>query len=529
MAQIKGTTGGFSVTLNYTLTSSDAYYTFTPSTIATVYNSSSFMCYGMALCTNKTNWDNARDSFVEDGDGNIFYDAHEIWETRTEDVSYYGSVKIPRQTSASTVYLAIYMGYQNNWGITSVPGSTTPCATVTINVPALASYTVSYDANGGTGSVASQTKYYGKSLTLQDNSFSKTDGMYTINGSQVSKFYNFTKWNTKADGTGTDYAAKASYTANSAATMYAQWKRNPFISAFSLTRADSSGNPDDMGGRIRCVATWDTDPTLTGSTMVFSCGSASTTVSVSGSSGEATGIIDMSADPSQQYTVTATLTDSAGYTRAITATSTTEYTAPAITSASVERVDDQGDLSDDGEYMSYEVSWRVANIGSQTGPASLLVQVYSDSAMTTLVHSETVTSFTPTASGVVATGTSSNPLISITGGFSTEDLYYARFTLMDNAGKTAAVNSTLPIAYFPFDILRGGHGAAFGKPSKTAELLDVGYGINSDVGYLVGGEQAYPTFIRAGWSESSDESTLPVTPCFVLNPTNSAYYYCDGQ
>ena len=79
------------------------------------------------------------------------------------------------------------------------------------------------------------------------------------------------------------------------------------------------------------------------------------------------------------------------------------------------------------------------------------------------------------------------------------------------------------------DFLAGGDGMAIGKSATEDNLVDIGYPVNSDVGYQVNGEQAYPTFIRAGWSESSDESTLPVTPCFVLNPTNSAYYYCDGQ
>ena len=33
----------------------------------------------------------------------------------------------------------------------------------------------------------------------------------------------FSKWNTKADGTGIDYAAAASYTADAALTLYAVW------------------------------------------------------------------------------------------------------------------------------------------------------------------------------------------------------------------------------------------------------------------------------------------------------------------
>lgn len=42
------------------------------------------------------------------------------------------------------------------------------------------------------------------------------------------------------------------------------------------------------------------------------------------------------------------------------------------------------------------------------------------------------------------------------------------------------------------------------------------------------GETAYPTFVRSSWSTSSDESTLPVTPCFVLSTSDMALYYCSG-
>lgn len=72
-------------------------------------------------------------------------------------------------------------------------------------------YAVTYNANGGSGTTASQTKTYGQSLTLRANGFTRTG-------------YAFQHWNTKADGTGTTYAAGASYTANAAVTLYAIWQ-----------------------------------------------------------------------------------------------------------------------------------------------------------------------------------------------------------------------------------------------------------------------------------------------------------------
>lgn len=78
-------------------------------------------------------------------------------------------------------------------------------------------YTVKFNANGGSGTMASKTYTYGKSYTLPDNGFTKS-GDYT-----------FTGWNTKADGSGTVYDDKASVTNLSAksggtVTLYAQWQ-----------------------------------------------------------------------------------------------------------------------------------------------------------------------------------------------------------------------------------------------------------------------------------------------------------------
>lgn len=75
-------------------------------------------------------------------------------------------------------------------------------------------WSVSYDGNGSTsGSTSAQTKVIDTNLTLRSNGFTRTN-------------YTFLRWNTKADGTGTNYDAGAIYTADSAVTLYAQWKKN---------------------------------------------------------------------------------------------------------------------------------------------------------------------------------------------------------------------------------------------------------------------------------------------------------------
>lgn len=70
-------------------------------------------------------------------------------------------------------------------------------------------YTIKYNANGGSSTPSNQTKTYGTALTLR-SAISRTG-------------YTFKCWNTKSDGSGTSYNAGASYTANAAATLYAIW------------------------------------------------------------------------------------------------------------------------------------------------------------------------------------------------------------------------------------------------------------------------------------------------------------------
>lgn len=71
-------------------------------------------------------------------------------------------------------------------------------------------YTVSYNANGGSGAPSAQTKTYNTTLTLSGTKPTRTG-------------YTFKNWNTAANGTGTSYNAGGSYTANSGVTLYAQW------------------------------------------------------------------------------------------------------------------------------------------------------------------------------------------------------------------------------------------------------------------------------------------------------------------
>ena len=79
-------------------------------------------------------------------------------------------------------------------------------------------YTVSYNMNGGDGSIEKQTKTYGQDLTLSSTLPTRID-------------YKFIGWNTNKDATSAQYQPGGKYTANSGATLYAIWQKIDYNSA----------------------------------------------------------------------------------------------------------------------------------------------------------------------------------------------------------------------------------------------------------------------------------------------------------
>ena len=90
--------------------------------------------------------------------------------------------------------------------------STTSSCSAKIDIPALAPATITFNANGGSGTVPSAiSTYVGVANTIPSNSLTRTG--YTFNG-----------WNTASDGSGTAYATGSTITPTGDVTLYAQWK-----------------------------------------------------------------------------------------------------------------------------------------------------------------------------------------------------------------------------------------------------------------------------------------------------------------
>jgi hypothetical protein len=133
-----------------------------------------------------------------------------------------------------------------------------------------ATATVTFNANGGSGSMTAQTS--GTSAALTTNAF-------TYSG------YTFAGWNTAANGSGTAYADGATFPFSSDTTLYAQWTANPTTTtaATTTTTAAAPTTTTTAATTTTVASTSTTSTTVAGTTTTVASNAASissTTTSV---------------------------------------------------------------------------------------------------------------------------------------------------------------------------------------------------------------------------------------------------------
>ena len=153
---------------------------------------------------NGSTWDSSGSRFTLsiDGIGNI-YDKRHTFNGNSFDFSASRGVGTSYNNRTYTVHA---------WWDSSGFSHGTDYATTTVTVPAIArpTYTVSYNANGGSGAPSNQTKQHDITLTLSSVKPTR-DG------------YEFAGWGTSATDTGVKYSAGGQYTGNANITLYAIW------------------------------------------------------------------------------------------------------------------------------------------------------------------------------------------------------------------------------------------------------------------------------------------------------------------
>ena len=157
------------------------------------------------------------------------------WSTSNQVKIYSASHTYNKSTSAQTVNIASRLTAIETIGSTMSVSSSA-------SVPALAKYTISYNANGGSGAPGSQTKYYGTTLTLSSTR-PERDG------------YRFVGWATSSSATSATYSPGGSYTANASATLYAVWAVDVFVISYNANGGSGAPTSQSKQNGVTLVLT----------------------------------------------------------------------------------------------------------------------------------------------------------------------------------------------------------------------------------------------------------------------------------
>ena len=167
-------------------------------------------------------------------------------------------------------------------------------------------YTISYNANGGSGAPKSQTKIHGQDLTLSSTKPTRTN-------------YNFEGWTNDQNSTEVIWTAGGKYTINASRNLYAVWSlaySKPRITNFSVRRVNQNGQNDDQGTICKVIFNWATDkanPTITVSyRQTTSSGWNNINLTASGTSGSVSQNLSPAFSIDNSYEIKVTVADDDG-------------------------------------------------------------------------------------------------------------------------------------------------------------------------------------------------------------------------
>ena len=285
-------------------------------------------------------------------------------------------------------------------------------------------YTVSYNANGGSGAPSSQTKTYGKTLTLSTTKPTRTG-------------YTFKNWNTNSGGTGTSYSAGGSYTANAAATLYAQWTANTYKITYNGNGSGVSNVPAAQDKTYAKTLTLSsTKPTRTNYTFKGWATSSSATVA--------------------QYSAGSSFTTNA--TTTLYAVWELAYKKPTIKSFTAIRCNESGTADSSGTYIKVAFNWTTfADI------PTIKIEWKAASSSTWSNSSVAVTTTSGSVSEIVGDGA-----IDVGGSYS------VRVTV-DDETESATLAKTVSGASKPISVRAKGKGVAFGKSAELDDIMDTAF------------------------------------------------------
>ena len=330
--------------------------------------------------------------------------------------SFTGTYSISGNGSATKTITVTFRNFNTDNG-----DSATKNVTFNVTVPAWTSYTVSYNANGGTGAPSSQTKWKDQTLKLSTTKPTRTG-------------YSFLGWSTSSAATSATYASGGNYTSNSGATLYAVWKANTYTVTFNAN--GGTGAPASQTKTYGVTLTLSsTKPTRTNYTFKgWGTSASATTVSYAAGG---------------SYTSNAAIT--------LYAIWELTYVKPSLSNFSLYRSNSSGTASDEGTYATVKFNWTTSKAAT---------------AVTVEYRQSGATSWTSVT--IANSGTSGNVNRTLST-FDVEKTYDFRITVND--GTNSLVKSAMLSALkYVIDFKSGENaGIAFGKPAELADTADFGY------------------------------------------------------
>ena len=339
----------------------------------------------------------------------------------------------------------------------------------------LHSYTVTYDANGGSGAPGTQTKIHDEILSISNIVPSRTG-------------YTFQGWSTTRNGV-VVYKPSAQYIANQDITLYAVWKANGYSITYNANGGSSA--PSEQ------VKTHDIDITLSTQKPVrknysfLGWGTSSSSTSVA-------------YNPGDVYRTNANLILYAIWQLA--------YTEPRITNFTVERCDVNGKLKDDGTYAKVVFNWE------------------TDKTVTSIkIEHKLPTQSVWTSITVSASGTKGIVNKIIGGNFSIETTYNLRVTVSDSNGENSEL-SDIPYLNYIMDILNTGNGVSFGKPAEVENVADINYALRLQKGLemVARGRIRTPIILVEGNTNGDGLKIGGGQGLVIIGSGNSVDNYFDG-
>lgn len=344
------------------------------------------------------------------------------WQSRIDHGSKHDFIssnkvyKFDKGTSAATKTIKASVANKNTGSVST--------ATLTVTVPALAKYTISYNANGGSGAPGSQTKYYGKTLKLSSTKPVRTG-------------YTFKGWSKSSTGS-VSFAPGASYTTNASDVLYAVWEANTYT-----VKLDANGGSGGIGSVTKSYGQSVILPTSVPTRQNYNFkGWAPTANSTTPT---------WSAGESYSENIASDVT--------LYAVWELSYIQPQISNLIATRMDSSGVMDDTGEYAKIRFDWKSGTNGQTViTPTQIKIEMRESG---TSGYKEVYKNTPTTTSGSITSGLIAN--------VDTTKQYDVLVTIMDSVG-SGSRSTYVSKAKFVIDVNQDGTGIAFGSSCSRTDL-----------------------------------------------------------